>query len=392
MCEHNPPCPTAKASPLPGVSTKEWDDAFDAWRDRLRVPSRVAMIEYDQRLPLDLTHPVHRRVLRAALDNTRRLDLREVPDGDVHGWIGRAHEVWLSLGLTQPKAAAAPLPRPAAVAVPTRNLPGGGDVLHAQLHAHPRRYDEILSRHLPRLLAMFDDTPPVWWFTRHREMARPDADQHLDFTLHLPRGAYGTAAAHAHAWADGLHSLGLASGLVLAPYQPQTGRFGGAAAMDTAHRAFAADSAAALAQIQLTERTDAFAPQALAAASALNLVTYLAPSTAEAEQWLVHNLSQSTGRLDRKLGNQVLELAGPDATSLLAPLPGGPQVAEAWRVRAAAVTAYRNVLAGERDPLTVVRSLLHQHHVRALGVSPTAESTTLRLVRTAALQHRKANR
>ncbi|RXS81480.1 lantibiotic dehydratase [Streptomyces sp. TM32] len=382
------------AEDLPGraASTKEWDDAFDAWRGRLRVPDRVAMIEYDQRLPLDLTHPVHRRVLRAALDNTRRLDLRDVPDGDVHGWIGRAHEVWISLGLTQPKAAAAPLPRPAAVAIPTRNLPGGGDVLHAQLYAHPRRYDEILSRYLLRLLAMFGDTPPVWWFTRHREMARPDADQHLDFTLHLPHGAYGTAAAHAHAWADGLHSLGLASGLVLAPYQPQTGRFGGAAAMDTAHQVFAADSATALAQIQLTERTDALAPQALAAASALNLVTQLAPNIAEAEQWLVHNLPQGTGHLDRTLRNQALELAGPDAASVLAHLPGGPQVTEAWRARSAAVAAYRNILAGERDPLTVARSLLHQHHVRALGVSPTAESTTLRLVRTAALQHREANR
>lgn len=383
---------TAEDFPGRAASTKEWDDAFDAWRDRFRVPDRLAMIEYDQRLPLDLTHPVHRRVLRAALDNTRHLDLREVPDGDAHGWIGRAHEVWLPLGLPQHNAHAAPLPAPASPADSERRLPGGSDVLHAQLHAHPRRYDEILSRHLPRLLTVFGHTPPVWWFTRHREMARPDADQHLDFTMHLARGVYGTAAEHAHTWADGLHSLGLASGLVLAPYQPQTGRFGRAAAMDAAHQVFAADSAAALAQIQLTERTDSFAPQALAAASALNLVTSLAPTAAEVEQWLIHNIPQGTGRLDRALRNQVLELAGPDSASVLARLPGGRHVTEAWQTRAAAVAAYRNALAAERDPLTVTRSLLHQHHVRALGVSPTAEATTLRLVRTAALRHRKANR
>ncbi|MFJ2414369.1 lantibiotic dehydratase [Streptomyces brevispora] len=382
------------ADDLPGrkASTEEWEDAFTAWRDRLRVPMQVAIIEYDQRLPLDLSHPVHRRALRAHLDNARRLELREVPDVDAHGWIGRAHEIWLSLGRLQPETADVPRPRPATAPVPGRHLPGAGDVLLAQLHAHPRRYDEILSRHLPSLLAAFGDTPPGWWFTRHREMARPDADQHLDLTLHLPPDAYGAAAQHVRTWADSLHGTGLAAGLVLAPYQPQTGRFGSEAAMDAAHQVFAADSAAALAQIQLTERTDAFAPQALAAASALHLVTPLAPNNAAAEEWLVRNLPQSTGPLNRALRTQVLELATPNGASALAALPGGPAVAEAWRARAAAVDTYRNALTGQRDPLGVARSLLHQHHVRALGVDPRAEETTIRLVRTAALQHRMAAR
>ncbi|MFJ8980453.1 lantibiotic dehydratase [Streptomyces sp. NPDC102282] len=382
------------ADDLPGrkASTEEWEDAFTAWRDRLRVPMQVAIIEYDQRLPLDLSHPVHRRTLRAHLDNARRLELREVPDVDAHGWIGRAHEIWLSLGRSQPETADVPRPRSATSPVPGRHLPGAGDVLLAQLHAHPRRYDEILSRHLPSLLAAFGDAQPVWWFTRHREMARPDADQHLDLTLHLPPDAYGAAAQRVRTWADSLHGAGLAAGLVLAPYQPQTGRFGREAAMDAAHQVFAADSAAALAQIQLTERTDAFAPQALTAASALHLVVPLAPNTAAAEEWLVHNLPQSTGRLDRALRTQVLELAAPNGASALAALPGGPAVAEAWRARVVAVDTYRNTLTGQRDPLGVARSLLHQHHVRALGVDPRAEETTIRLVRTAALQHRMVAR
>lgn len=382
------------ADDLPGrtATTQEWESAFTAWRDRLRVPMQVAMIEYDQRLPLDLSHPVHLRVLRAHLDSTRRLELREVPDGDAHGWIGRAHEIWLSLGRSQPDTADVPRPRPATAPTPERHLPGAGDVLLAQLHAHPRRYDEILSRHLPSLLSSFGDTPPLWWFTRHREMARPDADQHLDLTLHLPPDAYGPAAQHVRTWADSLHRLGLAAGLVLVPYQPQTGRFGGEAAMDAAHQVFAADSAAALAQIQLTERTDVFAPQALAAVSALRLVTPLAPNNAAAEEWLVRNLPQVTGRLNRVLRTQVLGLAAPNGASALAVLPGGLAVAEAWRARAVAVDTYRNTLTGQRDPLDVARSLLHQHHVRALGVDPRAEETTVRLVRTAALQHRKAAR
>lgn len=381
------------ADDLPGrkAPTEQWDHALDAWRNRLRVPSQIAMIEYDQRLPLDLSHPVHRRALRAHLDSTRRLELREAPDGDAHGWIGRAHEIWISLGRPQTETAEMPRPRPDPAVASGRHFPGDGDVLHAQLHAHPHRYDEILSRHLPRLLAAFGDTPPTWWFTRHREMARPDADQRLDITMHLPPGTYSTAAEHTRTWVNNLHGLGLASGLTLATYQPQTGRFGHRAAMDAAHQVFAADSAAALAQIQLGERTDAFAPQSLAATSVLDLVTHLAPSAAEAEEWLIGNLPQGKGRLDRTLRDQVLELATPDGPAVLSGLPGGSQVADAWQARAATLEAYKNTLHGERDPLTVARSLLHQHHVRALGVSPTAEATTLRLARTAALQHRMAN-
>ncbi|MBC2864458.1 lantibiotic dehydratase [Streptomyces mexicanus] len=381
------------ADDLPGrkAPMQQWERAFTAWRNRLRVPAQVAVIEYDQRLPLDLSHPVHRRVLRAHLDTTQRLELREVPDFDAHGWIGRAHEIWISLGRSQPDTAGMPRIRPTAQAA-APHFPGAGDVLLAQVHAHPRRYDEILSRHLPHLLAAFGSTPPIWWFTRHRQMARPDADQHLDLALHLPPGTYAAAAQHVSSWADRLHTLHLASGLVLAPYQPQTGRFGHGPAMDAAHRVFAADSAAALAQIQLTERTDAVAPQALAAASALHLITPLAPDTATAEEWLVRNLPQGAGRLNRTLRSQALELAGPNGASALAALPGGAQVTETWQARAAAVETYRNTLTGQRDPLDAARSLLHQHHVRALGVDPRTEETTIRLVRTAALQHRMAAR
>ena len=49
-------------------------------------------------------------------------------------------------------------------------------------------------------------------------------------------------------------------------------------------------------------------------------------------------------------------------------------------------------LLAAADPLRAARSLLHQHHVRAVGVDPTAEAVTLRLVRTAALRRQKAVR
>jgi thiopeptide-type bacteriocin biosynthesis protein len=384
------------ADELPGRTAEHetWDRAFDAWRTRLRVPDSVSMIEHDQRLPVDLTHPVHRRLLRTQLDQNRRLELREAPGADAHGWIGRAHEVWVSLRRTGPAPAAEDGPHGSLAygAEPPRlHPPGAGSVLYARLHAHPARYDEILTQHLPVLLATLGDTAALWWFTRYRETARPDADQYLDLVLHLAPGTYAVAAECVHDWAGTLHRTGLTAGLTLADYRPQTGRFGHGDAMDAAHQVFAADSAAALTQIRFTGQTDTITPQALAAASALNLVQHLAPSEAEGTDWLVQRLPQTTGRLDPHLRDQVLDLTSTGGRETVGVLPGGDAVTWAWQARAAALDTYQLRLAGA-DPLRAARSLLHQHHVRALGVDPTAEALTLRLARTAALCQQKAIR
>ncbi len=195
---------TAEELPARAAGQDTWDLALHAWRRRLHVPDTVSMIEHDQRLPLDLTHPVHRRLLRSRLDQSGRLELREAPAAGAHGWIGRAHEVWVSLRNTEPTPHTEDADAsPAVGAEPAPlHLPGAADVLYARLHAHPARYDEILTHHLPALLAVFGDDLPMWWFTRHRETARPDADQYLDLVLHLTPDTSAAAAEHVRDWAD----------------------------------------------------------------------------------------------------------------------------------------------------------------------------------------------
>src|SRR6202042_2851199 len=100
---------------------------------RLHMPDTVAVMEHDQRLPLNLTHPVHRRLLRSQLDQNGRLELREAPPTDANGWIGRAHEVWVPL-----RDATAPQRSEGAEAIPAAgtallHLPGAGGVLSARL-------------------------------------------------------------------------------------------------------------------------------------------------------------------------------------------------------------------------------------------------------------------
>ncbi len=178
---------TAEDLPGPNATPAAWENAFDAWRDRLRART-PHMIEQDQRLPLDLTHPVHRPVLRAQLDSTRRLELREVPDPGARGWIGRAHELLL------------PLPSPSRPPPPTAEAAARhpGDAAHlwptVPFRAAPRPPGPLRrdpDQHLP--LSSARRPPAAWWFTRQRGDP-PDADQYLDLALHLPDRHLGPAA------------------------------------------------------------------------------------------------------------------------------------------------------------------------------------------------------
>ncbi|WP_435135009.1 lantibiotic dehydratase [Actinacidiphila sp. bgisy144] len=365
----------------------QWDTAFDSWRARMAVPDQVAVVKHDQVLPVDLTHPVHRQLVRAQLGGAHELELRETPDGDAaHGWTGRATEFWISLAL--PHTPPPRLPVPVRTVVPSdRRLPGG-EVLHARVHADPLRFADILTRYVPRLLTALDGRAPTWWFSRHRDLSRADADQHLAFTLHARPGAHREVTEAFSAWAAELYDFGLSSGFVLLPYQPQTGRWGHGEAMDAAHRLFAKDSTAALAQLAVADRNHLL-PQALAAVSALHLASRLAPAPEDGFPRLVAALPRATGPLDRKLRDQTMRLAGSTTTGNLTELSGGAQLVAVWRSRADAADAYRQALARQRDPFTTARSLIHQHHLRALNTDPASEAVTVRLVRSAALHNWK---
>ncbi|MCX4661131.1 lantibiotic dehydratase [Streptomyces uncialis] len=371
------------AQELPGrtSSADDWDTAFAKWRTRLRVPERAAMVEHDQRLPLDLAHPTHRLLLRTRLDRSRRVELREASEPQGFGWLGRAHEILLSLGLSEP--ARGGIPTPIRTADPGADrLPGHSAVLHARIHAHPDRFDEILTEQLPALLSDFR-TRPQWWFNRHRATPRPDSDQHLALFLSLPNAdAYGSAAERVHDWSRGLRRSRLLAQLTLATYHLPAGQYGHGAALEAAQVVFAADSAAAVAQIHAARGgTDA---QALAAAGLVDLATRFAPTTEKGLHWLIRKLPQGRGPLNQTLRDRTFELADGFLSS---PVPGTEAVAEAWRLRAAALTTCRAELSEQRDPLTVLGSLLHLHHVRALGIGSDRERVTERLARACALRH-----
>ncbi|SIO89552.1 lantibiotic dehydratase [Nocardiopsis sp. JB363] len=371
--------------PGPGAPNSAWVKALSTWRERLGAPTEVVMCSAEMRLPLNLDRPLDREVLRARLERTSTVELREGPSPDSNGWLGRAHEILVPFHHT---AADPPLKteRPSTPVTPSEQgkLPGFSDVVHAQIHGHPARQDTILLRHLPDLVNEWPELH-YWWFERHHDLTHPDRDQHLAlyFRLRSERG-YGDAVTRIGAWAATLRSHGLVPHFQLATYHPQTGRYGHGTAMSAAERLFAADSAAALAQAAYTAQAGT-PGEVVTVAGMYDLATSYTPNAREAVEWLVDHLPHEAPKLDRVVRDQALHLADPDKSrEALQALPTGQEVLRAWQHRRTALSDYRARLASQRDPEPVLRSLLHLHHTRALGADPQREQLTHHLVRAAA--------
>ncbi|MET9439399.1 lantibiotic dehydratase [Streptomyces sp. NPDC006610] len=369
---------SADGLPARSASMTAWNKAFDQWCDRLRVPDRFALVENDQQLPVDLTRHLERALLRSCLDRVGLVELRETFGPQDRAWIGRPHELLIPLAHSETVSGG---PKPPLAPV-LRTTPRGEEhpaVLHARLRAHPLRFNQILTSHVEDLITRFP-RPPRWWFRRHRDHDRPDNGGHLALYLDLTDpDDHGLGAVIIQGWAADLTQQHLVSGLELVPYRPHTGHYGHGPALDAAHAVFAADSAAAVAQIHAAA-DDVPTAQALTAASMVDLAVRFTGDWAEAGDWLRHTLPREPGPLGRPLTRRTVALTNPEG---LAELPTGVSVSTAWHTRATALTAYRRHLE-HQDKGRVLGSLLHEHRIRTLPDDPDQQRITGRLARACA--------
>jgi len=361
-----------------------WEKALGRWRQRWRVPARVIVCHDELRLPLDLEDSLDRELLQTRLARTQRLELREDAPAGCGGWLGRPAEFVIPMTLAAPAARRLPS---TAVPGPARR-PGHAGVVHARLIGNPARFDALLTSRLPALAEGLDEFGVLrWWVSRHRDMIRLDADQYLSmfFRLESPT-MYGAVAARLAQLAADLHADGLPDTLVLAAYHEQYGRYGHPPAFQVAEWVLAADTTAAIAQLRLVEQTGT-SGQALAAASMARLAAGFAPDPVSGYQSLLTQLKQHTQPAERALVELARDLADPTGEhERLRALPGGDAVLAAWQAREAVLCAYHASLNTERDPAPLLRTLLHEHHVRALGVDPEFERRTGHLARAAAMR------
>jgi thiopeptide-type bacteriocin biosynthesis protein len=256
--------------------------------------------------------------------------------------------------------------------------------VHAKLYGHSDRQPEILAQHLPELITGWSE-PPRWWFTRFG-----DPEPHLRLRIELSGEAgFGTAAQLLSTWADGLRHQGLLRDMQFAATYPETGRWGEGVAWDAAEEVFAADSRALAVQFAIPDRPKS---QALTAAHFVSIACDFTGSTPAGMTWLIeHAHTESPKSVGRPLLKEAVRLADPaDGWAALTAAPGGSAIADAWTPRREALARYRTHLTGADgiDPDVVLDSLLHAHHLRAVGIDPDDERTCRRLARAAALSWR----
>ncbi|MCL9762774.1 lantibiotic dehydratase [Frankia sp. AiPa1] len=404
---------------LPGAdaSLSSWMETIAALRERLGLPERISVGVADREFRLRLDDPMHVELFR---DHLRRLPaptpetrstvtLTEAPSEADLGWCqGRAHEVLIPMAST---ATPAPAPRilarpgPLPLIDPSDEVLPGGEMLFAKVFGDPDGFTTLLVERLPGLLVGWD-TAPYCWFVRYDGPA-----PHL--RIRLRTTDYGQAATRVGAWVAGLRRHGLADALLLDTYQPEPARYGRGPVLAVAERLFAADSAAALAELTATATADDADRQGLTAASLVDLAAAILGSRTAGMDWLLaRRHSVEAGPVDRTARRRALHFHvayihsdGPStsmpstapipmATASNARFPRGtnaatkPEVAAAWQARRDAADDYASLLRGGRAGMTpeeVVESLLHLHHNRVHGPDPHAEAHVWRLARAIAL-------
>jgi thiopeptide-type bacteriocin biosynthesis protein len=367
------------------------DDDLQAWAQRLaelraqrRIPAKVLATRGDQRLPLDLEQISHAAVLRADLGRGLTVTLTEQAPQDAFGWIdGHAHELVAPLiATTPPPGTTLPAPdRQQVLPVGQGCLPGLSPWMTFKLYGHRERQDEILTEYLPKLL---EDLPrgTQWWFIRYQ-----DPQPHLRLRLCLDAADdFGPAVAAVSEWVDDLRRRRLLRDMVIAPYYPERGRWGRGDAQIAVEEVFAADSTSLL--VQLTVRAGVPNRQAVTAANFVAIATAFTGTVAAAMQWFIDHANADLDKAPpREILSAAVQIADPTGDwAALRGVATGAAIVESWGERDQAIRAYRVAAGGKglsREEL--LRSLLHVHHIRAVGIDRADEAICLRLARAAAL-------
>ncbi|MEU2615400.1 lantibiotic dehydratase [Micromonospora sp. NPDC007271] len=352
---------------------QHWDRALTAWLKATGCPTAVSLGIGDQTLGLDLDKPAHRALLRDHLTRNPTALLRLIPEGD--GWIGgHPHEIVIPLTATTARPPAPRLTSPL-VDVRTHGSLPGRDHHYLKIYARPEEQTTILTAHLPRLVVQL---PPAagWWFLRHA-----DPEPHLRLRISgLPIDAIT-------GWTQELTDADLTRRVQWDTDFGEPGRFGSLAAYQSTAAVFAADSAAALAQLAITTRRPTLGWQALTAASMVDLVTAVIGDPHDALRWLIARTRAHRPAPPRAVYDQAIRLANPYDPTAVASLPGGENLTDRWAQRRRTVAAWRDSLptVSTAPPAELLPDLLHLHHVRVAGADLDSERACLHLARAAAL-------
>ncbi|MFF4951168.1 lantibiotic dehydratase [Streptomyces chattanoogensis] len=389
-----------------GAREEEWARAVAEWRAAWDVPREILAVTADQRLLLDLDSVWHRELLLDQVLRHPDLIAQEVPgayEGRSAGPLaGEVSELVVPLVRRE---TGLPRRRPYAGRLqPERTVHGlGGNWLYLKLHGAARAQDDLLRDHFPELINRAGQLgADGWFFIRYTD----DAGHHLRLRLHGadPGRLWGSVAPGVGALLTDWRRAGLVRGHGLAEYDPETERYGGPAAQQSAERVFRYDSEAALELLRLAKDPgNDYGVDELAVISCAALAHAFGPPSPGnplapdgcggdgAAAWL----SMTGSRRDLPDGfrgraawwRRVVDPYG--GWPALSGDPAGARVLAALRPRDAAVRQLADRIreSGGTPEGRVVGSLLHMACNRLFGGSSAREMTVLGIARGAVQDH-----
>lgn len=243
-----------------GSELARWFRGLQQWRRRWHVPRYVYLSETDNRLLLDLEHPLMVEELRDEvrhLKGQRRIALDELLPDFEHLWLQDQHgesyfsEIVVPVLRTDVVRAAEPLPAPQAkqprklreralVSAERKRFPGE-DWAYLKLYAAPKQHEALIAGPLHEVVQALQEQDVIdrWFFLRYA-----DPEPHLRLRFHTKEGA-DIQAIHATVlpWSAHLARHGQIQRSTLDTYEREVERYGGPDAIDMLEQVFTTDSA-----------------------------------------------------------------------------------------------------------------------------------------------------
>ncbi|USG63894.1 lantibiotic dehydratase [Brevibacillus ruminantium] len=396
------------------MSKEAWMDAVKEWREKWKLPQQVFLTEGDNRILLDLMHPLHVEMLHRefeqmkpseslVLTETPILDgehLAQTPDGPV--WLEVAIPL-VKRGQRQPVTEK--LPSTVASRIlegPARYHLPGGQWLYAKLYGCKSREEECIGFPMRQFCAEMErkGLADACFFMRYKD---PETHVRLRFRGE-PSRLTSELLPELHAWARGLQQAGMLTRLVIDTYEPEIERYGGPALIALAEDVFAADSRAVSGMLALKRGGNlGIAFSLLGVISVLDIAEQFGMSFEQQLDWFERRYEKKAyqqefreaRRLYLTLGNADGEWAG------LASHPDGRQLLPLLQQRKPALSrfaakireAYKNDEL-HNTPDNILASVIHMNVNRLFGTDRESERKVMALARHTlyGLRHARANR
>ncbi|MCK2141656.1 lantibiotic dehydratase [Streptomyces albidoflavus] len=377
-----------------------WDEAVAKWRQELDVTPVINVGQYDQLCEVDLDNALQREMFRREVTGGN-IVVSETPATHEHGygygWLdGRSNE--LTVPLIPLRSNTSGLPDRPRRTLDERQIdnsvgpscPPGGRWAYLELFCASTVHDEVISRHLPRIVQEVSSEIDRWFFIRYNQPSH-----HLRLRLRSK-----TEVFPAEAWEKvlqycaELHEAGLIGSYSIPTYAPEYSRYGGVAGTDAAEELFDADSAWTVNILRSeTAGRMPFSRELLTVIGYGLILDGL--GSWDWPGWVTGTLPDETRhRPSREEVRTAAAVVVPQATLRnVAPLLAPGAAASAERLMLAAGRVGPHILADlETDGRWswqdgMVAALLHMHHNRLVGGNREAENRSLTLLSHVARMH-----